>query len=145
MGKMVKATSKTEFARVELLKTRLAEGFPGVTQAMVDAAISSANFLLDQEMKVACDRFTAKHGAEDWYKCMRAMYDVVEDNYQWRVVSKTREWTEEKEWVFDSRWQAEDKVNQLVLWQRDAVKRGLANPDKHIERGTKLLEAKVAA
>lgn len=141
MGKMIKPTSKTEFARAELLKKRLSEGFAGVTQEMLNSALESARSLLEFEMKVSCERFEKAHGAEDWYKCMRAMYEIVEDNHEWRIISKTRDWSVEKGWVAGSRWEAEDKVNQLMVWQRNAIRRGLANPDKHIERGTKILEA----
>ena len=140
MGKMVKATSKTEFARVEYLKAQMKAGAPGVTQDKIDLALASARSLLEQEMRLSCERFEKRHGAEDWYKCMRAMYRVVEDNNQWRVISLTREWTEDREWVFESRGAAEDKINQLMMWQQSAVRRGLSNPDKHIERGTKILE-----
>lgn len=140
--KMIKATSTTEFTRHELLKTRLADGFPGVTQAMVDSALASANSLLTQEFKTSVEKFQKKHGAADWYKAVRAMYEIVEENHQWRIVSNAKDWTDDhrKEWVANSRWEAEAKINTLMWYRENDLRRGRGDPEKHIERGNRILE-----
>ena len=134
MAKMVKATAKTEFARVELLKRRLTEGMPGVTQDMVDRALASAKSLLELEMKNSVSKFMSKYGAEDWYKAARACYDVVEENYQFRIISNTRGWNNAPEWVMGSKWEAEDKINQLILWKEYDRRRGIGNMERDVER-----------
>lgn len=142
MGKMVKPTAQTEFARHKLLQERLASGYPGVTAEMVKSALSSAETLLSEEHRKSVEKFQGKYGAEDWYKAVRAMYQIVEENHQFRVISNAKDWADEvrREWVCSSKWEAEDKINQLIWYRQNDVKRGKANAEKHIERGVRMLE-----
>lgn len=147
MGKMIKATAQTEFQRHKLLTERLASGYPGVTAEMVQSALNSATSLLEAEHKANVEKFRNKHGAADWYKAVRAHYDIVEENLQFRVISSAKDWTEEtrREWVCASRWEAEDKINNLIMYRQNDLKRGHGDPEKHIERGVRLMEARLAA
>lgn len=50
----------------------------------------------------------------DWLKWAESLYDITPD---FTVVSKARDWEEEKSWCFSDRISCLEKIEQLIYWK----------------------------
>jgi putative lipase involved disintegration of autophagic bodies len=120
-------------AHYETLKRMLEKGNPNVTQRMVDGAKANADSLWDTELIAKEKRIVDTHGAE-WWELVKKQYPIIQRDGDWVVTSKIRSWTENKEWPFQYKAQAVQKVQQLVDWIHQGRKRGYGDKDLDLEK-----------
>lgn len=139
-AKAPKLKAADESARYEKLKGMLAAGHPNVTQRMVDGAKASADSLWDIELKAREKNMIDTHGAE-WWDLVKKQYPIEQKDGDWVVSSKIRDWADGKDWPFQYKAQAVEKVQQLVKWLHDGRKRGFGDKDADIEKWVAKLDA----
>ena len=139
-AKAPKLKAADESARYEKLKAMLAAGNPNVTQRMVDGAKASADSLWDLELKAREKNMIDTHGAE-WWDLVKKQYPIEQKDGDWVVTSKIRDWAQDKDWPFQYKAQAVEKVQQLVKWLHDGRKRGFGDKDADIEKWVAKLDA----
>lgn len=120
-------------ARYEKFKAMLDAGASGVTATQVDGIKKIADSLWDQELKAREKHLVDTHGAE-WYELVKKQYPVEKVGDDWVVKSRVREWTDGKEWAFNYKAQAVEKVEQLVKWLAQGRKRGFGDKDADIQK-----------
>lgn len=131
-GKTEKASDAT--ARYEKFKKMLDAGHPGTTQQQVDGIKRIADALWDNELQAREKNMIDKHGAE-WWELVEKQYPMVQnDKGEWVVSSKVRDWADGKDWPFDYKAQAVEKVEKLVNWLHQGRKRGFGDKDADIEK-----------
>lgn len=130
-------------ARYEKFKKMLAAGVPGVTQAQVDGIKKIADSLWDTEMSAKEKHLVDTHGAE-WWELVRKQYPIAERDGEFVVTSKFAKEPESGKrgpWIFPSKGQARDKVQQLIGWLNDGRKRGFGDKDEDIQKWVAALDA----
>lgn len=129
----VKMKSKDAFAHAEKMKAMLAKG--QATQAMVDGALKTAQSLLDTEMAAREKSWEAKNGGSDWWELAKKQYPIEEKpGGGFRVKSEAKQWKNDKEWEFDYKVQALEKIEKLVKWLDQGRKRGFGDKEADLEK-----------
>ena len=132
--KEVKQSAADASAHYEKLKGWLEQGINNVTQRMVDGAKRTADDLWDKELAKREKNMVDKHGAE-WWELVKKQYPIEKnDDGDWVVTSKIRDWADGKDWPFQYKAQAVEKVDQLVRWLHSGRKRGFGDKDADIEK-----------
>lgn len=139
--KAKKETPEQASARYEKFAKMLAAEAPGVTQQQVDGIKKIADSLWDEKFTAKEKNLIGKHGVE-WYELVKKQYPVAKnDDGDWVVSSKIRDWAEGKDWPFQYKAQALEKVEQLVRWLADGRKRGFGDKEADVEKWIAKLDA----
>jgi hypothetical protein len=131
-----KQTAKQAFDSYERYKKMFDAGNPNVTQRMLDGLHSTAQSLMDTEMAAKEKNFLAKHTGSDWWELAKKQYPITQQNDgSYLVTSEARDWLEPKDWTFNYKYQAMEKVEKLVKWLHDGrTRKGHGDIDADIER-----------
>lgn len=106
-----------------------------MTQRQVDGALATAKSLMDTEMAAREKSFLDKHGGSDWWELARKQYPIEElSGGGFRVKSEAKEWKNDKNWEFDYKVQAMEKIEQLVKWLNQNRKRGFGDKDVDLDK-----------
>jgi len=131
--KAIKQKAKDAFAHVEKMKELLAKG--QATQQMVDGATKTAQSLMDTEMKAREKDWYSKHEGSDWWELAKKQYPIEELSAGgYRVKSEAKQWKNDKEWEFNYKVQALEKIEKLVKWLDQGRKRGFGDKEADLEK-----------
>ena len=132
----VKQTSKSLFEIYHTKKCQFEAGADFVTQRQLDGILTQANSLLDGEMVAREKRFLSKHVGSDWWELAQKQYPITkQDDGSYVVTSEAREWTDIKNWTFNYKVQAMEKVQKLVAWLYDGrVRKGVGDFDTDLAK-----------
>lgn len=129
-----KETAAEASARYEKFKGMLAAGNAGVTQQQVDGIKKIADSLWDQEMRAREKNIIDTHGTE-WWELVRKQYPITQnDDGDWVVSSQIRKWSDGKEWPFQYKAQALEKVEELVRWLNSGRRRGFGDKEADVQK-----------
>lgn len=133
---MKKQTSATTFQVLASLKRQHAVNPTPLLALTIENTERLANSLLDSEMAVKLKNFEAKHVGSDWWEVMAQNYPVTfnDERQAWVVTSNAKDWEETKDWEFTYKYDALEKVRQLVCWVNTARKRGFGDREQDLER-----------
>lgn len=140
-GKIKTEKAADASARYEKFRKMLAAGAPGVTQQQVDGIKKIADSLWDSEMKAREKHLIDTHGAE-WWELVKKQYPISQnDDGKFVVTSTVKKWTDGKDWPFDYKGEALQKVEQLVSWLHQGRKRGFGDKDADIAKWLEKLDS----
>lgn len=86
--------------------------------------------LLDVELK----NFMSSTGATVWWETIMLQYPIKERDGLFIVRSAACAWTKEKVWEFAHKFEAIEKIQELVQWLDVARDRGFGSRNKDINR-----------
>jgi len=115
------------------LKNMFDAGNPSITQRMLDGAKTNADSLWDSELKAKEISIVNKHGNE-WYELVKKQYPITKEDDSWIVKSTVKKWADDREWEFQYKAQAVEKVLQLVRWIHQNRKRGFGDMDADVQK-----------
>lgn len=128
-----KMKAKDAFAHYEKVKKMAEKG--QMTQQQVEGALKIAKSLMDDEMQAKEKAFYDKHEGSDWWELAKKQYPIEElSRGGYRVKSEAKQWKNDKEWEFDYKYQALDKIEKLVKWLDQNRKRGFGDKDADLEK-----------
>ena len=117
----------------EKLKKMFDAGNPSITQRMLDGSKANADSLWDSELKAKEQHIISKHGNE-WWELVKKQYPIINSGNSWVVTSTVKKWADNKEWEFEHKSQAVEKVLKLVAWVYQNRKRGFGDMDSDIQK-----------
>jgi hypothetical protein len=138
-GKMKQESAADAFARYEKLKKSNAD------PKMLANVLKIANDLMTYEMKAKIKTLDDKYSGEDWWDTVKTFYKVEERNHEWAVVSDARDWKEEKEWVYPTKYEADEQLYKLITYKVRDRKLGHGSEDKDFERAAVLAKRREPA
>lgn len=131
--KATKMKPADAWAHVEKIKSMMAKGT--MTQRQLDGAIQQAESIETTYWKGREKAFNDKHAGSDWWELAKKQYPIEEmGNGTYRVKSEARLWKAGKDWDFDHKAQAMEKIEKLVKWLDQNRKRGFGDKDFDIEK-----------
>jgi len=147
MAKALKQTAAQTFEILQKLKKQYAVNPTELLATTIENTERRANALMDDEMAAKLKNFTEKNQGAEWWTLMEKLYPITrnEDFNVFVVTSIARDWTETKDWEFKYKYEALEKVKQLVLWKHLDRKRGFGDVEADMEKVTDKLNATVAA
>ncbi len=134
--KQQKQTASNTFQILESMKRQYAANPTQLGKLTIENLERTAHSLMDVEMGAKLKNFESKHHGADWWEVMEKNYPVTynEERKAWVVTSNVRVWKEPKDWECVYKFDALQKVRQLVLWVNDARKRGHGDREQDLER-----------
>jgi hypothetical protein len=131
-----KQTAKQTFEILATHKKNYALNPTEILKITIENMERLANRLMTEEMQAKEKNFIAKHVGSDWWEMAQKLYPIVQnaETNMYVVTSEAKEWTEGKEWEFTYKYEALEKVQQLVLWKHLDRKRGTGNVEKDLEK-----------
>lgn len=133
---VLKQTSKSMFELYATKKAQFEAGATFVTQRQLDGILATATSLLDSEMAAREKNFLAKHVGSDWWEAAQLQYPITkQEDGSWLVTSEAREWIDIKNWTFQYKIQAMEKVQQLIAWLYDGrIRKGYGDFEADLEK-----------
>ena len=129
-----KQTSSEAFQRLDKFKKMYEANPSDMLKTTIDNISALANSLLTSEMKDSEAKFLKKHELADWWQLAQKKYPIAEVGGKFRVSSEICNRAEPKEWVFDHRFDALEKVQQLVFWVSEKRKQGFGCKEADLEK-----------
>ena len=144
MGKIKKATYKQIVEQIEKFETMMKASPMSPYFSMWESTLNKLKDNLseakieDQEirMKKLTDRVkkTCVHGVSEWFDWVYTLYKVEKtEEDKWKLESLCRQWTEQKEWFFDSQVEALEKIETLIGYKIYDRSRGMGDAEKDLE------------
>ena len=131
-GKFKQETAAEIFARYESLKKSHA------APELLAKVLKQANDQMDFEMKAKMKNLDAKYAGEDWWETVKTFYKIEERNNEWAIISDAKDWKEQKEWVYPTKYEAEEQLFKLIGYKIHDRKAGHGSEDKDFERADML-------
>ncbi len=134
--KQQKQTASNTFQILESMKRQYAANPTPLGKLTIENLERMAHFLMDVEMGAKLKSFESKHHGADWWAVMEKNYPVSFDDVRqaWVVTSNARDWEESKDWEFAYKFDALQKVRQLVLWVNTNRKRGFGDREQDLAK-----------
>ena len=129
--KASKMKAKDAWAHYEKVKKMAEKG--SMTQQQVDGALKIAKSMMDDEMQEK--DFLGKHAGSDWWELAKKQYPIEEmGRGGYKVKSEARQWKNDKNWEFDYKFQAMEKIERLVKWLDQNRKRGFGDKEADLDK-----------
>lgn len=142
MAKPVKQTAAQTYEVLARLRKMYEVNPTELLKTTIENTKRRADSMMDDEMAAKLKNFEDKHQGAEWWSLMEKLYPVAQDgDGVWIVTSIARDWTENPEWAFGYKYDALEKVRQLVLWKHLDRKRGFGDKDVDMDRVTEKLNA----
>jgi hypothetical protein len=127
--KLKKETAAEAFERFNSLKRSNASA------ELLAKVLSIANALMDEQFKRTQDSLDSKFAGSDWWEAVKKFYKVEEHATEgWRVISLAKDWKEEKEWNFPTKYEALEQLEKLIKYKATDRKKGRGSIDKDFEK-----------
>ena len=127
-AKLKKETASQAFERYAKLKKSNAP------KELTDKVLALANSLMTDEVKAKMRTLDSQYGGEDWWETVKTFYKIEERNGEFRVVSDAKDWKQEKQWTYPTRYEADEQLMNLIKYKINDRKAGKGSEDKDFER-----------
>jgi len=84
-----------------------------------------------KDRNAKAEEYLREHGGADWWQAIAKLYPITfsEELCKHIVTSKARDWEDELCWEFAEKYEAVEKVQQLIVWLNQNRERGFGDRD----------------